>query len=1117
MLNNKKVKLVTMVKKLEKQKPIKASQDNGISQSFSTPLTVAGCIILLIISPWMYYLNGYNPDNKPETQVELDHFTSEVVQNLIHFITNNATQMIGQNPEYNRNISLFNERLHNNLEQEIGTNYQPYRSKDGSIEVIVTFWTLEIKPEYMITNDLNRYPQTLADNSNKLDLSVVGSYYDSTYPYSFRLDGDLYLTAKKYEGDETKTLSKIVHFDEILKLPNLFIEYKQAQFQNNAETAYSDLARMTQYMLTSLARLRAYNRKDSSSEYPHKNIISEGDVELALNLALLMEETLLFRAYDSGTVSAIDQYFYNAESSALSDNPTGRRLWGSAEITNYFEYNNRKLYLTNPEDRLLSNLITQYVNSGYIDPADLLGLYLVLDHASIPAVIGTPKDTFGILDAQYDTKYLMDPRTPNEPEDTTNLKYILNLPENNDHGFNFSNNRVDSWDYESIRFEIDQEPNYLVLDYDFIVLGLNDPRGWYSDAELRPSIIKSSSGNGNVIISGGRSRSRTQVIIPERPKEHDYRLEFNLELRGNFKLNVRTIGKSLVSNTIWLDDMIEFRLPVNIFVWFPSDPHISSVHFEQFNTGLPLPNNQGWAITSEATLVEYFEKRLWPYLKPIVALGFDETYSIIPIILAGKGFEFYLDGNRGFVEKAIFGKDVNTSNLIADVLMFQSSSLKRVLSANLENLYDRFNTFMAEYFLDYLDQYDEEFDLYNITDKPQFPHPSFVPWITELGYDANLHYDRETNICNITFLLDNGFFTLLISGFDEEIDNLTIVLKSHVDIPNIIKLTTTVTSEDLNKPGVFADGVLFNTYKFSTRAYPKPDIGPGDEILSKSNEDVLISRSRFGKMYLYESLRLKNLTLLNDRPEVDLEILTYFPESSRSLEDKGIEPTLSWFWPPYNLYDKQLEDEFNTRWFISYNLKNYMDDINDRLVESGYNGGMAIVFSYTIQDSDSEYNVTIFLPNSASISDFFTILEKHGQQLVLDLLSSNNYQLILSKYYEKASMYNPTMDSSAIDLESYTYSLDNEFLFKMDVSENILNEYNLQDSNKKNLLLLTSTNGAVLNMLENGGLEQNTPETISTSEQTIHQSYYCYSDSLGIFGEPNEVHVLIGTTWFFIS
>jgi hypothetical protein len=118
---------------------------------------------------------------------------------------------------------------------------------------------------------------------------------------------------------------------------------------------------------------------------------------------------------------------------------------------------------------------------------------------------------------------------------------------------------------------------------------------------------------------------------------------------------------------------------------------------------------------------------------------------------------------------------------------------------------------------------------------------------------------------------------------------------------------------------------------------------------------------------------------------------------------------------------------------------------------------------------------------------------------------------------EKTSLYSPTLDSSAIDIESYVYSLDNEILKSMDVADNIISQYNFQDTVKQNLLLLTSTNGAVLDMLENGGLELNPPKTVSTSDQTIHQSYYCYSDSIEGLNEPSEVHVLVGTTWFLIN
>jgi hypothetical protein len=260
-------------------------------------------------------------------------------------------------------------------------------------------------------------------------------------------------------------------------------------------------------------------------------------------------------------------------------------------------------------------------------------------------------------------------------------------------------------------------------------------------------------------------------------------------------------------------------------------------------------------------MVEYFERKFWTYLKQFVSIGFDGFGAILPFFINEKGFKYYYDGSKMYVDNLLMGYDSHSSNWLTDILLFQTRSLRRVFLKELDNFLVRFEIFLADYFLDYLDQYDEEFGLFNITDKPQFPYPELLPWISALGYETNLNYNRDMNVLNLTFIQDNGYFTLLISGYNKSKNELSITLKSFIELPDTLKLHTTITTVESDSPGIFADGELFNTYKFSTKSYSKPSTPFDNNSNFESNDQLLLTRSKFGEIHRVSQLELPDLIL----------------------------------------------------------------------------------------------------------------------------------------------------------------------------------------------------------------------------------------------------------------
>jgi len=1076
-------------------------------------LTVFGCVILLIFSPWIYFLTTFQSENTTEQNLKLDHYVNEVIDKLKDNIVINATELIQEHPEVLINLTKFQVLLNDNVGDILAVNYRSYLVQEHKIEITVSDYLVKIEPIFRKTNDLVRYQSISVEDNNDLELDTVGMYYDISVPYSFLLTGTLYLSARQMKdsknGDDNwRSDQRSIMFEEILPISNLFFEYKLQQFQNQAETVHSDLGRMMRYMLTTLTRIRINNWEGSSQIYTHKHILNEGDVELALNMAILLEEAILFRAFDKNARNSIDQYFYSLNVSEQLINPTGKRQWGNAELSNYYDYGLRKSLITEEGSRTLQKLMDKYITSGYIDPADMMALFLVLDEGSRPAVIGTPKDTSAILEERYDTQYLMDPREINDASDTTNLKFILSLPKENEDQFNLTSSSSEAWNYKNIKMQVDQQPNYLILGREFKVKGLDDPRGWYSTAGLRPGV-----------------ETRTPTVVPERPEDHDYRLEWNLNIEGKFRLLLKPeqdLIRSINKNHLQ-EKEINFNFPINIYVWFKTKPIIDSIHFNNFNTGNALTD--GWIITTESHLIEYYEMKLWKYLKPLASLGFDGVNSIAQLILSEQGNRIYDNLDRSYLDNSMTGFNIFSSNWLTDILMVQTHALNDVLEQDRNNFYSKFNIFMEYYFMDYLRQYNEEYDFFNYTSKPQFPFHMFFPWLSELGYEHTLLFNNDTKILNITVLQENGYFSLFVHGFNSTPGQLRVDLISYLELPGLIKLKTTISSESLNnKPILDANGILFNKYRLSTNAYSKPEISPdsGDISVDETNEHFLITRAKFGSLYPAAAIQLTDLIIEPDLEDINIEITLIVPEEHKDQESEleDIVSSLSWNTTSGTGFtqDKIIQEKV----LISVLLDGLSEKLLKWLKTKTKLPYLAFDFSISSVQNLDHTNLTIFLTEPKSTQQFINWLGEYGLELILTLTNGYNDDILprLASILSNDAQVLPIDDLKNIAFELYNRKLDHELQKEMNLQQNIQNIYQLPGSIMDNITLMITLTGEAmlasakgLDIAETHLQEQN--EIVSEKDQieTYFQAYYCLQPRILEDGVV-RTNVLVGTSWF---
>lgn len=220
-------------------------------------------------------------------------------------------------------------------------------------------------------------------NFSKIDVVQQYAYGATNTTRSYLAMGYLNVTVSNRETNlkSNRTLWVTTEIDS--PLPFLF--RKMEAFQSSALGGLSELSRLTNYILTTIAQFKAFQgvgMKDDGlpeqlSEYfgvvagDSTDVLTLKDVELAINLAILLLSAKEFRAWDDETVRVIDN----------------------------------QTHLPALE---LSDLLQKFENGGTIDAADLICLYLGLgstDGEGINLEVILAQAMYGVLD-QFILKYL---------------------------------------------------------------------------------------------------------------------------------------------------------------------------------------------------------------------------------------------------------------------------------------------------------------------------------------------------------------------------------------------------------------------------------------------------------------------------------------------------------------------------------------------------------------------------------------------------------------------------------------------------------------------------------------------------------------------------------------
>ncbi|MEE9340065.1 MAG: hypothetical protein V3V21_00185, partial [Thermoplasmata archaeon] len=318
------------------------------------PFAFLGVLILLTSMLSMAYISGL------QFQHVKDRVTEDVIQEgrevsvLVHreveteayWMGTRAVQLGGGNRS--RIAHLYEDMMDSYLNGSFPRDVEGFHFdiRDHSSSIILENWILQdFGKEASVENE------TFGNLTfEELETDRSGYWMEVWRTVTFSVAGHVTYVMNK-DGIATRNKHG---FSQDLDSFVPFLKGKMDSLASAAQSEFGDIARITEYMLSTLAQVRVLQGWGSSRQDAPSTgeIIGIQDVERALNLALVLEQLALFRSVDEDAIEAFD-------------------LVNSGEGKN----------------TSLANLLETWVGAGSLDPSDLFLLYTGQGRANVS--IGT--------------------------------------------------------------------------------------------------------------------------------------------------------------------------------------------------------------------------------------------------------------------------------------------------------------------------------------------------------------------------------------------------------------------------------------------------------------------------------------------------------------------------------------------------------------------------------------------------------------------------------------------------------------------------------------------------------------------------------------------------------
>lgn len=205
----------------------------------------------------------------------------------------------------------------------------------------------------------------------KNDEPGVPGKKNTTFCYEIRGTLNLTVENKGYDLE----LDKKRDLDLTVDVPTPFIREKLNNFGKSIRGPNSHIARLTNYMLTTVAQfrslngfgMRSYDHIGDYGDKPTSELITKDDVELAVNLALILETAYMYRAVDDDMLQAFSENCSNPDiiEEILEEYLTEKKVDVGDIISLYYRYgyDNGTVSAGEAFDLDLTSVISQAINS----------------------------------------------------------------------------------------------------------------------------------------------------------------------------------------------------------------------------------------------------------------------------------------------------------------------------------------------------------------------------------------------------------------------------------------------------------------------------------------------------------------------------------------------------------------------------------------------------------------------------------------------------------------------------------------------------------------------------------------------------------------------------------
>lgn len=229
--------------------------------------------------------------NRSDRVQKMDRYISDTKTEFTTQAFYIATSNVDDGAQALQDIPTINQNIQADFQSYIDSVYVPSYTPAGLQGMK---FTVEGTP-VLYLRWLEKDTRDVEENEN---LDVAGTIKNTKVYSHLEIIGQVNLTVTDQLTGSVTT--KVIKIEEPFDSPYLLALNAIESMRNGASGDSSDIGRMARYMLFALAEMRSLNAINESAK-----LISDDEIKIAVNLAILLEEVRLFRKYDHNTAKAV--------------------------------------------------------------------------------------------------------------------------------------------------------------------------------------------------------------------------------------------------------------------------------------------------------------------------------------------------------------------------------------------------------------------------------------------------------------------------------------------------------------------------------------------------------------------------------------------------------------------------------------------------------------------------------------------------------------------------------------------------------------------------------------------------------------------------------------------